>query len=326
MVINNYYEKIKELATNLKSKKEMKKILLLLLFIPMGIFSQYSNYYKLDINSKSQVNVNKNVNVSGNINKTVRTIDYGALRLANVQKEKNRLENLKYSNEIERERAIEIAANPIKAFDYGTDNSWKIDNKDYYKGYGIPKNSIWYHKIPHKSLFVNTGDYNYRNESLDGVITELEIGTIRNSLGSISFKNTSKLEKQKFLNKFKKYFGNTEDYVKRDVSERTVGEIFNEKYYTHKIEINKTKIYGQDGFVYSWFYEDDYEIVIKDNYFYVSPNGVLLSSGVGYKGDKDKVDFELLEGRRDYLKRLCDQIIATLRIDVGKRSWPDYSK
>ena len=50
MVINNYYEKIKELATNLKSKKEMKKlcytILLLLPFIGVGQSNEDIQYYE----------------------------------------------------------------------------------------------------------------------------------------------------------------------------------------------------------------------------------------------------------------------------------------
>ena len=50
MVINNYYEKIKELATNLKSKKEMKKlcytILLLLPFIGVGQSTEDIQYYE----------------------------------------------------------------------------------------------------------------------------------------------------------------------------------------------------------------------------------------------------------------------------------------
>ena len=124
---------------------------------------QYSNYYsKVDANIKvkSNININKNVNVSGNVNKTVTTIDYGALRLANAQKEKNRLESLKYSNNQQKNKAIEIAQNPIKAFDYGKDNSWVMDKKTA-KKFGFSKGTVYYHKIPNESLFVSLNGYSY---------------------------------------------------------------------------------------------------------------------------------------------------------------------
>ena len=141
---------------------------------------QYSNYYsKVDANIKvkSNININKNVNVSGNVNKTVTTIDYGALRLANAQKEKNRLESLKYSNNQQKNKAIEIAQNPIKAFDYGKDNSWVMDKKTA-KSFGFSKGTVYYHKIPNKSLFSSIPGYEYRNESEDGIVTEIEFDKV----------------------------------------------------------------------------------------------------------------------------------------------------
>ena len=70
----------------------MKKIILTFLLFGNGImYSQYSGYY--NVNSNIKVNANVNHNVSGNIyeHKTITTIDYGALQLANSQKEKNNL-------------------------------------------------------------------------------------------------------------------------------------------------------------------------------------------------------------------------------------------
>ena len=98
-----------------------------------------------------------------------------------------------------------------------------------------------------------------------------------------------------------------------------VGEKTDNGDYTHKVDLNKAKIYGQDGFVWSWFYENDYDIVIKDNYYLILPSGVLIQAGVRYSGDKDEVDFEMLEGRREYFKRLTRQIIATANILPGKK-------
>ena len=308
----------------------MKKIFLSLLvcsfFVPFS-YSQYSNYYNVDVNSNSNVNVsgtvdvNKNINVSGNVYKTVSTIDYGALRLANVEREKNRLESLKFQNEKDRNQSIEIATNPIKAFDYGTDNNWVMDKKSAER-YGFSKGTTWYHKIPHPSLFVKIDGYNYRNESVDGVITEIELGSAIYPLGQEVFLKSSKSEQKKWIDENQKYFGEAEKLVKEVYQPNyKPGELIDDKYYTHKFDLNKTTIYGQSGFVWSWFYEDDYEYVIKDNYICILPNGVWITSGVRYKGDKDKVDFEIIEGRRSYLKRLADQIIATTRINLGKKGF-----
>ncbi|MDA9887143.1 hypothetical protein N9D55_06875 [Flavobacteriaceae bacterium] len=312
----------------------MKNLSLLLILFHTFSHSQYSNYYNVDVNSNSNVNVNgkvdvsgkidinKNVNVSGNINKTIRTIDYGALRLANAEKEKNRLESLKFENEKERNQSIEIATNPMKAFDYGTDNNWLMDKKTA-RNYGFSKGTTWYHKIPNKSLYVKTEGYNYRNESLDGVITEVEIGFARYPMGQEWFLESSKKEQKKFLDENQKYFGETEKYVKSLQKSHPIGEIIEDKYYTHKFDINKATVYGQPGFVWSWFYEDDYEYVIKDNYVCILSNGIFILGGARYKGDKDRVDFEMLEGRRSYLKRLNDQIIATVLINLGKKGLND---
>ena len=106
----------------------MKKLLLILLCLPMIGFGQWSNYYNVN------ANINKNVNVSGTVRNTITTIDYGALAIANAQRETNRLTNkkialeqTKYRDEKARneailntERAIEIATDPIKAWNYGT--------------------------------------------------------------------------------------------------------------------------------------------------------------------------------------------------------------
>ena len=76
----------------------MKKLLLILLCVPLIGMGQWSDYYKIDAKIK------KDVNVSGNIthNHNITTIDYGKLALANAEKERIRLEKIKYNDEKER--------------------------------------------------------------------------------------------------------------------------------------------------------------------------------------------------------------------------------
>lgn len=306
----------------------MKKLTLLFFTIPIFSFGQYSDYYgtyninaNVNQNINANVNVNKNVDVSGNVNvnKTITSIDYGALRMANAQREKNRLEQQIYANEEQKRMALEIASNPLKAFDYGTDNNWVMD-KDNAESIGFKKGTIWYHKIPNNSLFVKTDGYNYRNESEEGVLTEIEIGTVTYLFGTKQFLDVKKKEREGYIESWKPYLGKTEKWLKESVLKPyKVGEKTDNGDYTHKVDLNKAKIYGQDGFVWSWFYENDYDIVIKDNYYLILPSGVLIQAGVRYSGDKDEVDFEMLEGRREYFKRLTRQIIATANILPGKK-------
>jgi hypothetical protein len=301
----------------------MRLLLITLLLINTISYSQYSNYYNLDVNSNvnqnvnltADVNVNKNVNVSGNVNKTITTIDYGALRLANAQAEKNRLEAQMYANETARIQALEIASNPLKAFDYGEDNYYQL-NKEEAEARGWRKNVYHYHKIPHKSLFVNTGGWNYRNESENGVITELEIGSFFSLFTTTGYKKMSKKEKEKEW--WIEYLGKTEEFAKYQEQKFPIGKVI-EGNYVHKHEVKKAKFYGQDGFVSTMIYENDYEIAIKDNYVFISTGGFYALGSVRYKGDKQEVTFEDLEGRRAYFKRLMNQTFATLNIIPSKK-------
>jgi len=297
----------------------MKK-LILLLFIPLISFGQYSSYY-----GAYDVNVNADVNINKNVNKTIATIDYGALSLANAQMEKNRLESLMYSDKKEKSQAIEIAMNPLKAFDYGKDNYWKMDKKTA-ESMGFSKGTVYYHKIPHQSLFFSTGGYNYRNESKDGVVTEIELKGGFYEFGSTEYLNKSEnLKKEIFDNRSR----NIEEVFKSwkksyEVGKVIMWDLYNFKFlkngnFTHKTEINKAKVFGEEGFVFSWFYENDYEYVIEEFYMFKGESGLEFNAIVRFRGDIDDIDFEMLEGRREYLKRFCKQMIATAGIRLGKK-------
>jgi hypothetical protein len=283
-------------------------LLSLTLSLSFPAISQYSTYYgTYNVNNRLQMNAN--VNSTSYINKTITSIDYGSLALANAENEKTRLKLKEFSNEVEKQKATEIAVNPMKAFDYGIDNFWALKSKEA-KALGFDKLS-WYHKIPHPSLFIKTTGYNYRNVSDKNIITEIEL------IGPFKIEGVSdKVRKTKMNELYQKLLENAEEFSK--LPEFTVGEISKEiNAFIHKKELKRATVFGVNGFKASLIYEDDYQLVIKDNY-YASINGVILLAGVRYKGEKGEVTFEELEGRRYYLKKLCDQIIATSSFPVFK--------
>ena len=275
------------------------------MFIPLvSLGQEYSNYYgTYDVNANVNVNanINKNVNVTGNVTKTVTTIDYGALANANATRERNRIESLKIANERDRDAMLAIANDPSKAFDYGKDNTWSATRK-LAEGYGFKK-FTWYHKVPHQSLFNSTGGYNYQNISDNYITTEIELyGAYR--VGTLKNETT----KRNIKERFEGIFTNLEEYAKE--KKFPVGKVIEGVGFIHKKDINKTKLFGINGFKSTIVYEDDYEIIIKDNYYTVQ-DGILYWSGVRYKGDKDEITFEELEGRRYYFRTLADKIIST---------------
>ena len=146
----------------------------------------YSRYYRSNID----VDINQKVDVSGNVNKTITSIDYGALANANAQRERNRIEKqrleieqAKYINELEKQdallyskQAMEIAADPIKAHDYGQYysqyHSWSPNGNKSLRYFGFL--SYTEHlTVPHQSLFIVNGDRRIENVSPDGITTEI---------------------------------------------------------------------------------------------------------------------------------------------------------
>jgi hypothetical protein len=303
----------------------MKNLLSLFAFsLSLSAIGQYSNYYKVDqnVNHSGSVTVNQNVEVSGKVTKTIKTIDYGALAQANAMKEQNRLESLQYTDERSRYQALEIASDPTKAFTYGEDNVWRVGfaypgmvrvtrkNRNRARAKGL-KRFIYYHKIPNTALFTSMGGYAYRNEDVDGVITELEI----DFAGYIPGINESRSDDYYLT----EYIGETEKYVKMLAKPYTDDD--GNRWWTsdmkkrlHKTEISKARVFGEEGFVLTIVYEDDYEIVIEDRYYAITKGGFSFSGKARYRANKNEVDFSQLEGRRYYLKRLCNQVIASAKI------------
>ena len=80
---------------------------------------------------------------------------------ANAQREKNRLEAMKYADIRQKNQAIEIALNPKKAFNYGTDTNYIIQDKKTSRMLGFSVGTKMYHKIPNAALFAKTNGWSY---------------------------------------------------------------------------------------------------------------------------------------------------------------------
>ena len=308
----------------------MKKLLLLLLFIPLISFGQtYRNPnpkpIKIEVSQAPKTSADHLRDMQNKISESFAGAaanaaeNARAARIANAQKEKNRLEAMKYADIRQKNQAIEIALNPKKAFNYGTDNNYIIQDKKTSQMFGFSVGTQIYHKMPNAALFARTKDWNYINEDDDGVITEIEISAPLYPIGTASFFKKTKKERKQVYRKLQPYIGNTEKLVKKQVENIIVGEKDKDGRLTHKIDINRAKVWGNNGFYWTKYYEDDYEYVIKENFAFISSKGVQFNAGVRYRGDKDEVTFEMLEGRRSYLKKLCKQIIATARLELGKK-------
>lgn len=303
-------------------KKSILTILITLTFI-LSAQAQYSTYYNVDVNQNVNANVNaninKNVNVSGTVyeHKTISTIDYGALQLANAQREKNRLEQQKFADERQRQIAMEISNDPLKAYDYGNwltisskDKAWKENktSKEYLKkakeSTGFKEFRIDY-VVPSNLIFTLLNYFQLQNVSSDGIKTDILI----------------------YLPSYNK--GNMKVDFEENFEKSIIGEEIEEpddqgkmrKIFFHKKELNRATVYGTKGYRSSFAWEDKFEICLTDNYSFYNDNlgnGFTLFVKVRYYGNKSEVDFEKLEGRRHYLKPLVEKIVSTVRVSELK--------
>lgn len=289
--------KIENTSKNLYKMKNKYYTLLTFLFISMYSYSQqYSNYYL-----NADVNVNHNVNGVIYENKTITTIDYGALALANAQKEKNRIEESKINDEKEKKIALEIAENPIKSYDYGYTNTFNVEKKDA-KNFGFKSFSMSY-VIPNKILFTQAGAGRFENVSEDGIVTEILI--------SPPFYNKEKKDVD-----FEREFNN--DSIKIGAENVRIDENGKKvSIFIQKKDLNRATVYGIRGFKRTLIWEDKFENAITDTYNSYNSNvgnGYTIFVKVRFHGDKDNITFEQLEGRRYYLTRLIEKIISTATI------------
>jgi hypothetical protein len=286
-------------------------------------YSQYSNYYLVDV--KQDIKVEGEITV----NKKIETIDYGALALAEAQNEKNALENKIYADNNQKRNAIEIANNPLKAFDYGEDILWEVDANYSEVGSGARKIAKSYgfnyfyakHKRPNSALYaLYNGGWSYINESNNGVTTILSLSVPEHTLTMTETLDLKKKERQAKIEYWNKLWGNTEHYLKNglDLTLGIKNEGTKDEYYLHKVEIKRANVAGSEGFVLTKCKETNYERIIEDFYISLTSDGFYKSSHVKYKGDREIIDFKELESRKAYLGALNRKLISTISLSNYK--------
>lgn len=283
-------------------------VLLLLTLLSFNLHSQYSNYYDVNVNSSINANINQDVNVSGNVNvnKTITSIDYGALAQANAQYERNRLDRLKYENDEQRRMALEIAEDPSKAFDYSELGSYRFTNAQR-KELGLPSRLTVNQKLLNTAIYsVNQGSWT--NISKDFISTIL----VNNNVGTTDWYN--------------KLYGDETGIDSNEVETHVIYNLESGKEYSstdgrseiwggdtafiHKAEVSRATVRGYNGYKGTIIYETKYEKGIIDNYHSVSNGNILSRWRVITKGNTNEVTFEQLEGRRYYLRLLNEKQIV----------------
>lgn len=297
----------------------MKKLFLLFfIFINGLIYSQYSNYY--NVNSNSNVNVNANVNHNHNVSgvvyqhsiQTINTIDYGALALANAQKEQNQIELQKIVDANKKRVLEEIIPDPVKAYDYGKWQGFISSDKKVFDKKVIQElkeksglKSFEFNYLFPEYFFNKLTWINWQNVSRDGVTTEIFF-----SLPSYNKENRDIDYESNFEN----------DTLIMNKEIELIGDNGKpKKIFFHKKELNLATVFCRKGYKTTYIWEDKFENGITDNYMVFFNNnlgnGVEFMVKVRYYGDKDEVTFEKLEGRRYYLKALIEKIISTAQVN-----------
>jgi len=284
--------------------------------LDLTAYSQ-SDYYiqtnsTLNANINSNIKANINHNISGTVfeHKTIRTIDYGALQLANAQNERLRFEQERFEDDRQKRVALEIAADPQKAYDYGYPYTFctndrnlvsKADAERYSNNTGF-KNFCMSYVVPNVSLFNGLGQGKFQNVTKDGLKSEIILFPPNYNKDNVMVDLESTYNNDRLV--VGEYFENTDESGKKT------------KMYLHQKDFNRADVFGTRGYKSTIIWEDDYEYGIND--YYVSfdgsiGNGFMNVVIVKFYGDKDEVTFEQLEGRRYYLRQLIDKTVATGR-------------
>ena len=283
-----------------------------------NVHAQYSNYYNVYSQSNSRVDANLKANINHNVsgtvvtNSTINTIDYGALALANAQREKNQIEKQKFTDENQRKDLAEIINDPLKAYDYGQTQGFNskdrkvLDKKtmQQFEDFSGLKSFGYYGVFP--AYFFNMLNWlHWQNVSKDGVTTEILFYLPIYNKQNIKVDYEEGYEKDTLL-------------IKGKEIESTNDEGKPVKFFLHNKDFNKATVFGGKGYKQTLIWEDKYEIGITDNFMVFGNNnvgnGVSVNVKVRYYGNKKESTFEQIEGRKYYLKGLIEKIISTARL------------
>jgi hypothetical protein len=303
-----------------KITQKFINIIILIVLSNCDLKAQYSNYYNINSQSNSNVNVNANINhnVSGTVfshsTQTIKNIDYGALALANAQKEQNKIEKQKIEDEKQKKMLSEIVNDPSKAYDYGSWEGFSLKDKtkfDKKTRKQFEENTdlkSFDYSFVFPIMFFSKLDYwNWQNVSSDGIVTEIYLSLPKYNKENLKIDIEEQFEKDTI------WLAGKEVSMKDEN-----GKI--KKTFIHKKDINLATVFSYKGFKTTGIWEDKYEKGITDNYVVFLNNSSSVGNGitifvkVRYHGDKDEVSFEQLEGRRYYLRGLIEKIIATAKI------------
>jgi len=289
------FDKISSDLKKIKSKRTSSK--------KTFVESQTLNEVLLHDNPKQNIEYSTYyINEDLKTNNTFTNIDFEALALVNSLDEQNRLNSLNL-NEQEKRVRLEIVKNPIKAFEYGKDNNFKLTKK-FRKQFGLSKKvNYWYHKIPHKSLFtlLENTQYVYENISIDGIKTQLTIAVPISS------------EKIKEINPNYNIINIEENFrSKKKLGLDSISGLF-----FHKRELIRKTLGNLNVFQWTQVVENAKEKRILDYYTFVkeiNENKLYFSLMVVFDGDSQKVNFEKLEGRKYYFKDFIEKTLSTINI------------
>lgn len=279
--------------------------ILLLAITSNTLIAQVDMY---DITTHENINVNKNVkqsiHVGGAIyeNKTITTIDYGALAEANANMQRLQFERQQYADEKQRRIALEMATNPIKAYEYGQNGGCFTTTGKAAEQYGFKKFSFT-HRIPHKDFFYPAGNGRLENISPDGIVTEI---IIYFPIYNVYDLPNMRPNPSKFLNN-----------ITENAS--TIGPD-SIPIYVYKRSVTKSTVFGVEGYKMSLIWENEFQYCITDNYEAFDDNiwnGISYYVKVRTYGTKADTTFEKLEGRRYYLRPLIEKVISTAHLDSG---------
>lgn len=282
-------------------------LFLMLAFTGNMLMAQVDMY---DITTHENVNVKKNINqnihVGGAIyeNKTVTTIDYGALAEANANMQRLQFERQQYEDEKQRRMALEMAANPLKAYDYGQNGGIFTTTGKAAEQFGFKKYSYTF-RIPHKDFFYPTGYGRLENISPDGITTEIIVYSPTYNVYNFPDMSPDPILFDKQIKENEVNYTLENDSVPR---------------FIYKKGAVKATVFGVSGYKFTIVWEDEYQYCIRDIYIsfdrYIG-NGIHYYVKVQTYGSKEDTTFEKLEGRRYYFRPLIDKVISTATIDEG---------